>query len=142
MRFGRPERLRVLRVDAGLYAVQDQARKQPRAIHPAIWTRKSGEKVLHISPWGAVGIEGHEDPEGDELLEVACQAINANNHSYIHKWSPTDMLIWDNWRMTHAVSGMDSSYSRGMHRTTIRGDYGLGYFENSGVGSAILETTV
>jgi taurine dioxygenase len=33
------------------------------------------------------------------------------------------MLIWDNWRMMHAVSGMDRGHSGGMHRTTIRGDY-------------------
>jgi hypothetical protein len=29
-----------------------------------------------------------------------------------------------------------------MQRTTIKGDYGLGRFENGGVGGAILENTV
>ena len=52
------------------------------------------------------------------------------------------MLIWDNWRMLHAVSGVDPAYARRMHRTTIKGDYGLGYFENGGTGHKILEMTV
>src|SRR5207249_4758141 len=36
----------------------------PRAMHPAVWTRPSGEKVLHVGPWMSEGIEGHEDGEG------------------------------------------------------------------------------
>jgi taurine dioxygenase len=40
------------------------------------------------------------------------------------------MVIWDNWRVLHAVSGMDPSHGRCMHRTTIKGDYGLGAFES------------
>jgi taurine dioxygenase len=52
------------------------------------------------------------------------------------------MVIWDNWRMLHAVSGHDPSYERIMYRTTIKGDYGLGRFENDGVGGKILQDTV
>jgi alpha-ketoglutarate-dependent taurine dioxygenase len=46
-----------------------------------------------------------------------------------HDWKPTDMVIWDNWRVLHAVEGCDPKYERRMQRTTIKGDYGLGYFE-------------
>lgn len=52
------------------------------------------------------------------------------------------MVIWDNWRMLHAVSGHDPDEARVMHRTTIEGDYGLGYFEGHAVGDEILEMTV
>ena len=61
---------------------------------------------------------------------------------YIHHWKPRDMVIWDNWRVLHSVNGCDPHYPRRMHRTTIKGDYGLGYFENKGVGDKILEMTV
>ena len=40
------------------------------------------------------------------------------------------MVIWDNWRMLHAVEGNDPKYERQTQRTTIKGDYGLGYFED------------
>jgi len=105
----------------------------PRAMHPAIWTRRSGEKVLHIGPWMSVGVEHHEDAEGEAFYEEVCQTINRLGEegcAYWHDWKPTDMLIWDNWRMVHAVEGCDARYERRTLRTTIKGDYGLGYFED------------
>ena len=105
--------------------------------------RRTGEKVLHVSPWMAEGIEGMETPEGEALLQAVSREIFAlaKTHSYFHAWKPTDMLIWDNWRVLHAVSGHDPKYPRRMQRTTIKGDYGLGYFEGGGTGSKVLEMT-
>lgn len=142
-RFGRPERFEVLSDKPGAQDVMEAARDTPRAVHPAVWTRKSGEKVLHISPWMAEGIEGMETPEGEALLQAVSREIFAlaRTQSYFHAWKPTDMLIWDNWRVLHAVSGHDPKYPRRMQRTTIKGDYGLGYFENGGTGSKVLEMT-
>ena len=108
------------------------AKKLPRAIHPAVWTRDSGEKVLHVSPWMAEGIEGDETPEGDPLLETVCQEILHKIKPYFHEWQPTDMLIWDNWRMLHPSAATIPMTARIMHRTTIKGDYGLGCFEGNG----------
>jgi taurine dioxygenase len=140
IRFSKPKNLRILHSDpSDVHAI---AKTLSRAVHPAVWTRKSGEKVLHVSPWMSVGIEGKEDAEGNQLLEAVCQQIWSKAQPYFHQWSPTDMLIWDNWRMIHCVSGCDPKYPRLMHRTTIRGDYGLGYFEKGGKGHAVLETTV
>lgn len=142
MRFGKPESFRLLQAQDGHMQMAEYAKTLPRAIHPAVWTRKSGEQVLHVSPWMAVGLEHHENPEGDQLLEAVCQEILAKVQPYFHKWQPTDMLIWDNWRLLHSVSGHDPQLARRMQRTTIKGDYGLGYFENNGKGDKILEMTV
>ena len=59
----------------------------------------------------------------DEIVE------KAKDLCYFHRWQPTDMVIWDNWRCLHWVSGMSPDHTRCMHRTTIEGDYGLGRFE-------------
>jgi taurine dioxygenase len=144
MRFGKLKTFRNIKPGKGQEELMEIARTLPRAVHPAVWTRKSGEKVLHVSPWMAVGIEGRENPEGDALLEAVCQEINekAQNQAYYHKWNTTDMLIWDNWRMLHSVTGHDPKYARRMQRTTILGDYGLGYFENNRQGHKVLEMTV
>jgi taurine dioxygenase len=101
----------------------------PRAIHPMVWTRPTGEKVAHYCGFSALGLEGHEDPEGDALFEEALQEMYKVIRPYWHSWRETDMLIWDNLRVLHAVEGCDPKYYRRMHRTTIRGDYGLGRFE-------------
>jgi taurine dioxygenase len=104
---------------------------RPRAIHPAVWTRSSGEKVLHVSPWMAKGIEGSDDAAAEVMLTEVCDEIveAAEGLSYFHLWEPTDMVIWDNWRVLHSVSGSAPENGRCMHRTTIAGDYGLGRFE-------------
>ena len=109
-----------------------QADAMPRAIHPAVWTRPTGEKVLHVSNYMAQGILGQENAEGDALLEEICQTQNelGETCSYHHKWGPTDMVIWDNTRMLHCVSGCNPQDTRLMYRTTISGDYGFGRWDN------------
>jgi taurine dioxygenase len=131
MRFGRPATLRDVRNCAEGLRVEEEAKKVPRAIHPAVWTRSTGEKVFHVGMLHAVGIEGQEDSEGNELLEAVCQHIVANPRIYYHQWKLGQMLTWDNWRVLHCVTGCDPGYPRRMHRTTIKGDYGLGHFEHS-----------
>ena len=131
LRFGRPEGFVEVEPAAQATEVMEEFEGRARALHPAVWTRRSGEKVLHVSPWMAKGIEGHEDPEGEALLAAVCDEIveAAKDLCYFHEWQPTDMLIWDNWRCLHRGSGMSPEHTRCMHRTTIEGDYGLGRFE-------------
>ena len=130
MRFGVPPGFKSLGESEYILGNVREGLTFPRALHPAVWTRPSGEKVLHISPWMAFGLEGNETKEGDALLEAVCQAMIANARPYWHQWQPDHMLIWDNRRLLHAVSGSDPSHERRMQRTTIKGDYGLGYFED------------
>lgn len=129
-RFGRPN-VRAVRVKSSTEAFMASLADARRAVHPAIWQRPSGEKVLHASPWQAAGIEGEENPQGNALLEALCREIYAKASPYWHSWKYTDMLLWDNWRFIHAVSGHDPSYRRRMHRAGIAGDYGLGRWERS-----------
>lgn len=145
IRFGRPDNFRVLQVDPKQGEILEQAKSYPRAIHPAVWTRPGGEKVLHLSPWMAEGIEGQENAAGDALLqEVAGEIIRlCEAGAYVHDWRPTDMLIWDNWRVLHRVTGCTPPHPRSIYRTTIRGDYGLGRFEHDDKGRyKVLERTV
>jgi taurine dioxygenase len=135
LRFGRPADFEEVEPAESAVSVMAEYADRPRALHPAVWTRPTGEKVLHVSGWMAQGIQGHEDREGDALLSAVCDEIvdAAKGLSYFHQWQPTDMVIWDNWRCLHSVSGMDPEHLRTMHRTTIAGDYGLGSFEEPSV---------
>jgi taurine dioxygenase len=136
IRFGRPKNFRVLQVDPTQLEILEQSKTYPRAIHPAVWTRPSGEKVLHVSPWMSEGIEHHEDSEGKALLAELAETINelADAGGYVHDWDYSDMLIWDNWRMLHRVTGCTPPHRRSIQRTTIKGDYGLGRFEGDDQG--------
>lgn len=131
-RFGRPLQYKVSYEHPGSYAVMDEMADKPRGAHPAVWTRPDGEKVLHVSPWMAEGIVGAENAEGDALLDAVCREIFeiAKHEGYFHRWKVTDIVLWDNWRLLHSVSGHSPEHRRRMQRTTIKGDYGLGYFED------------
>lgn len=128
MKFGRPVSYRPVKIHK---AVIDQLARTggTRSIHPAIWERPTGEKVLHISPMQAAGIEGMETPDGDDLLETMCREIYAAMTPYYHHWKPTDMVVWDNCRFIHSVTGHSPEHVRDMQRTVIFGDYGLGQRE-------------
>jgi taurine dioxygenase len=132
MRFGLPKGFREVQGETPevVREIRDLSNSMTRALHPAVWTRATGEKVLHVSGQHSVGVAGHEDPEGDALLQAVCQEIIEKAKPYFHPWKEGDMVLWDNWRMLHAVSGIDPKYKRTVHRTTIKGDYGLGRWEN------------
>jgi taurine dioxygenase len=131
LRFGRPEGFVEVQASPQTADVMAEYATRPRAIHPAVWTRDSGEKVLHVSPWMAKGLEGRDQADADRLLTEICDEIveAARGLCYFHRWDPADMVIWDNWRILHSVSGSAPEHGRCMHRTTIAGDYGLGRFE-------------
>ena len=128
LRFGMPKNWRYAKLTPSAQKMLDISIDKPAAAHPAIWTRKTGEKVLHLSSQCASGIVGMEPAEGEALLEEALQQCYASMQPYWHTWSPGDMLVWDNWRFMHKGGGMPKHYARRLDRTTIAGDYGLGRF--------------
>jgi taurine dioxygenase len=125
--FGRPKTLRVIQPKGE--QLWEDSKHLPRAVHPAVWTRSAGEKVLHMSPYGTKGVVGMETDAGLALLEEIWTEVERVLKPYHHQWQATDMLVWDNWRMLHQATGCDPSHERIMHRTTIKGDYGLGRWE-------------
>jgi taurine dioxygenase len=131
LQFGKPAQYRMVEPKPSSPVFKEQAAAMARAIHPAVWTRPTGEKVLHVSNYMARGILGQEDEAGAALLEEVCQTLNrlGDSCSYHHKWREGDMAIWDNLRMLHCVSGCNPQDSRLMHRTTIKGDYGYGRWD-------------
>ncbi len=142
LKFGRPESYEPIKVRKMITDMLDSTKDAPRSVHPAIWQRPSGEKVLHVSPWQAAGIEGMDNAEGDALLRDLVREINAKATPYFHRWSPTDMVIWDNWRFIHSASGNPPQHRRRMQRTTIKGDYGLGRFEDPSTSQAPMGVSV
>ncbi len=134
-KWGMPKSWRELR-SSDNKAMDELGSRFPRAIHPAVWTRPTGEKVMHMAPYMARGIEGMENAEGDTLFHEVWDEIVRVVKPYTHWWKQTDMLIWDNLRVLHRAEGCDPKYAREVHHSTVKGDYGLGYFEN---GAKILD---
>jgi len=110
--FGRTHDIEVLHETQ--QAIASKRKTLPRVIHPMVYAQaETGRKVLNVSPWFAVGIEGMSEAQGSDLLHEG------------------DMVLWDNWRMLHCAAGCPPQEQRWMERTTIAGDYGLGRIEGS-----------
>ena len=129
-KFGRTNDVQMVRVSPDVLSIQSRLDDFPRVIHPMVYRQEgTGRKVLNVSPWYAMGIEGREDAAGDALLaEIIEHIVHAER--YIHDWRPDDMVLWDNWRMLHSATGAPPDEERWMERTTIAGDYGLGRNEH------------
>jgi taurine dioxygenase len=126
-RFGLPKGFKQIRHHASL--LHEITKGDPCSIHPALWTRATGEKVFHMTPYGARGRNGDKSEAAFPLLaEVWDEAMRVIK-PYYHSWKPNDMVIWDNWRVLHEATGCPPGVERIVHRTTIKGDYGLGRFE-------------
>lgn len=99
----------------------------PYVAHPMVFAQaETGRKVLNVSPWFAIAIEGMAAPAGDALLAQVVEHCEDETNAYYHVWQPGDMVLWDNWRMLHCAYGVPPAETRTVERTTIKGDYQLG----------------
>ena len=129
-RFVHVPNLRMVRLRNSSARIMEQVHTFPRVVHPLVFVQPgTGRKVLNLSPWFAQGIEGMEDDEGDELLHRLVEHTLDPQRMYLHRWRPTDMVLWDNWRMLHSANGVAPEDTRHLQRTTIKGDYALGRIE-------------
>jgi taurine dioxygenase len=126
-RFGLPKNFKVIRLHES--QLDDSYGQTPNSVHPILWTRESGERVFHMTPYGCRGTLGDKSDAAYELLaEIWDEAMRVIK-PYYHHWHETDMVIWDNHRMLHEATGCNPDENRIVHRTTIKGDYGLGRWE-------------
>ena len=67
-------------------------------------------------------IEGWEFSKSRNLLNDLLARTTKADHIYEHRWSPGDLVIWDNRCLLHRGSGYDADkYRRRMRQTRVRG---------------------
>jgi alpha-ketoglutarate-dependent 2,4-dichlorophenoxyacetate dioxygenase len=81
----------------------------------------TGRKSLYLSSH-AGGIEGMPMPEARILLRDLTEHATQPKFVYVHRWRPSDFVMWDNRQMMHRVRRYDDSHPRDMRRTTVAGE--------------------
>lgn len=66
------------------------------------------------------------ETESRALLDIFFAVIGRPEHSVRHRWSPGDVLVWDNRATAHYAVDDYGDQRRVMHRITIRGDRPVG----------------
>ncbi len=107
---------------------EEQRRKKPPVSQPIFRVHPiTGRRVLYCNPGYAVRIEGMEKAESDATLEYLFKHQSQPKYLYSHRWTPGDVLMWDNIGTTHnAVSDYRPDEPRLIHRVQVMAtlDYG------------------
>lgn len=92
--------------------------------HPLARTHPdTGKKAIYLNPIRIDGIVGMEDDDAFDLLNELLEHATQERFQYRHKWSPHDVIIWDNRCALHAATfDYDPDFQRTLHRTMIRGE--------------------
>lgn len=125
MRFGRPD---VTRPDESTLAQEKAFYPDfPDTVHPLVWRHPvSGRKALCVSPLHLRELVGVDRASGDALLQELVAHATDPRFSYIHRWEPNDMVLWDNLRTLHCALGHPPQDSRLVHRTTLKSEVAMG----------------
>lgn len=92
----------------------------PSAVHPLVRTHPvSKRKSLYLSRLMTRWIEGMDRAESDALLNELFDHAEKPEFVYAHKWTPDDLVIWDNRCTNHARNDFPAEETRLLRRYTV-----------------------
>ncbi|MET0269989.1 MAG: TauD/TfdA family dioxygenase, partial [Sphingomonas sp.] len=92
--------------------------------HPLVWRHLSGRRSLVLGA-SASHVEGMEYQAGRDLLVRLRDWATQPRFVYRHRWTPGDLVIWDNTGTMHRVTRYALDSGRMMLRTTLVGEEAL-----------------
>tara|TARA_B110000008_G_scaffold47410_1_gene45881 strand:+ start:210 stop:1079 length:870 start_codon:yes stop_codon:yes gene_type:complete len=100
---------------------QAELDKYPPATHPLVRTHADGSRSFYMGGH-ASHIEGMPVNEGRNLLSDLLEISTQKQFVYSHRWSPGDLVIWDNRSTLHRLEPYDIAGDRRiMRRITVKG---------------------
>lgn len=103
------------------YAKLKQWQSIPKAIHPLVWTHRSGRRSLVLGATASHVLDMELD-EGRALLCRLNEWATQPQFVYRHKWRMGDLVMWDNTGVMHRAMPYPEDSGRRMHRTTLVGE--------------------
>ena len=95
----------------------------PPVDHPVVRTHpETGRKCLYLGDH-AESIVGMPYDEGRALIETLNRLAIHSDLTYEHRWTPGEMLVWDNRCTMHRATGYDPrTQRRVVRRCTVLGE--------------------
>jgi len=92
--------------------------------HPLIRTHPvTGKKAIYVHPGKTERIDGMTPEESRRFLDDLLERVITHEVSYRHRWTPGDLVIWDNRALLHiAYRDYDHREGRVMHRVILQGE--------------------
>jgi taurine dioxygenase len=99
----------------------------PDSVYPLVMRHPvTGKRSLTVSPMFLLRIEGLSTAASDALCRELVAHVTRPEFCCLHRWTPGEMILWDNWRFMHSAPGIRPGNRRLIHRTTIVGGVQLG----------------
>jgi len=94
----------------------------PGTVHPIVRTHPvTGYNALYLGRRSNAYIEGLPVAESEELLNFLWKHSVRPEFTWTQKWSPGDLLVWDNQCLMHRRDAFDGQYRRVMHKAYCEG---------------------
>ncbi|MDA1302556.1 MAG: TauD/TfdA family dioxygenase [Proteobacteria bacterium] len=91
-------------------------------LRPIVKTHpETGRKSLYTGRH-AYGIPGLPEQESKELLQRLLEDACQPPRIYTHRWTPGDLVVWDNRCLMHRACPYDHSHARVLRGTRVSGD--------------------
>jgi len=82
----------------------------------------TGRKALYVASRVITHIIGMTPEESRPLIDYLVEHTIDPLHTYRHKWSKNELVMWDNRSLVHsALADFDAGTPRKFHRTTVLG---------------------
>lgn len=102
------------------YEAFDDPRDAPGAIHPMVRKHEeTGDKCLYLGRRDWAYIPGLSLEESEALLDEVWTYAVPETHIVVQKWTPGDVIIWDNRRCLHRRDEIDPTTRRLLLRCQV-----------------------
>lgn len=103
--------------------------------HPVVRVHpETGRRGLFVNPTFTTGLVGLSRQEGGDLLALLHRHATRPEHTFRHRWTTGDVVIWDNRSTMHVGIRDFGDAHRVLHRVTVAGDVPFG--PGTGTGAA------
>lgn len=96
---------------------------------PVLWPhRDTGREILGVWEQQTDALLPLPEPESTLLIEELYAHLYQPAHTYVHRWSEGDLVMWDNHAVQHARAALDAGVARTLRRVCIGATQDLSLF--------------
>lgn len=112
------------RQNRGRTDLAEARRRAPPVVHPMVRVHpETGRKAVYVNEMSVRQVVGLSEEESRAILELIFAQVTRPENTYRHRWSPGDLLMWDNDATQHiALADYDIHTPRVLFRTTLMGE--------------------
>ena len=92
----------------------------PHAIRPVLWRHeRTGTSILAVWEQQTDAIVELDPDDSTALLEELFAHLHRDEHRYVHRWQPGDLVLWDNHALQHGRPHVGIEHPRTLRRVCI-----------------------